>query len=157
MAEIIPFVPELAPFFRDLNLEWLEAHFYVEPHDRELLNRAEEEIIHKGGHIFFFKEHQQILGTFALIKINDLEFELGKMAVAKTARSKGIGQQMMRYCIDFSISRGWNKLVLYSNTSLENSIHIYKKYGFKEIPLDQNNPYARGNIKMEKVLNPSDT
>ncbi len=153
MSEMIPFAPELAHVFRDLNLEWLEAYFYVEPHDRELLNRAEEEIIHKGGHIFFFKEQNQILGTFALIKINEREFELGKMAVAKTARSKGIGQQMMQYCIDFSLKQGIEKLVLYSNTALENSIHIYKKYGFKEIPLDQNNPYARGNIKMEKVLN----
>ncbi len=152
MGKIIPFKKEFAPLFRSLNLEWLAHYFYVEPHDRELLDQCEKMIINQGGHIFFYLEGTDIQGTFALIKISEKEYELGKMAVDKKARGKGIGQQMMQFCISFAKKKEWKKLILYSNTSLENSIHIYKKYEFKEIPIEQNNPYARGNIKMELKL-----
>ncbi len=152
MERIIPFSPALSNHFRDLNLDWLEQYFYVEPHDRDLLDRCEEVIINKGGHIFFFQENDLISGTFALIKITEGIFELGKMAVSQGARGKGIGQKMMQFCINFAQQAGWEKLILYSNTSLENSIHIYRKYGFIEVPIEMDNPYARGNIKMEKHL-----
>lgn len=152
MGEIIPFKPELATYFRDLNLDWLQQYFYVEPHDRDLLDNCEEVIINKGGYIFFYQEGPLISGTFALIKINDGTYELGKMAVNPLARGKGIGQKMMRFCIKFAQDKEWEKLTLYSNTSLKNSIHIYRKFGFIEVPIESNNPYARGNIKMEKLL-----
>ena len=152
MGKIIPFKKDYAFAFRDLNLEWLEHYFYVEPHDRELLDKCEEVIIKQGGHIFFYVEADNILGTFALIKISEKEYELGKMAVDKNARGKGIGQHMMQFCVSFAKNMGWSKIILYSNTSLKNSIYIYKKYEFIEIPIEQNNPYTRGNIKMELKL-----
>ncbi len=157
MERIIPFSPELSDHFRDLNLDWLEQYFYVEPHDRDLLDHCEEVIINKGGHIFFYQKDDLICGTFALIKVTEDTYELGKMAVSKVARGKGIGQKMMRFCIDFAQQAGWKKLVLYSNTSLENSIHIYRKSGFIEVPIESGNPYARGNIKMEKNLSQSNS
>ena len=153
MSNIIPFESALASRFRDLNLQWLEAYFYVEPHDKELLENCKINIIDKGGHIFFYKKGTVIIGTFALIKVSSLVFELGKMAVDIEQRGKGIGQEMMSYCIEYAKNMGWNKLILYSNTSLANSIHLYKKNGFKEIPIESDNPYARGNIKMELDLN----
>lgn len=149
MKNIIPFTEGLASHFRDLNVEWLETYFYVEPHDADLLSNCKEEIIDKGGHIFFYQEKDKILGTFALIRITDSIFELGKMAVTPESRGKGIGQFMLKFCIKFAESKNWEKVILYSNTKLENSIYIYRKYGFKEIPIEKNNPYSRGNIKME--------
>ena len=155
MEHIIPFSPALSDHFRDLNLDWLEQYFYVEPHDRDLLDHCEEVIIKKGGYIFFYEEDGFISGTFALIKISEDVFELGKMAVSKTMRGKGIGQKMLQFCLNFAQQEGWKKLILYSNTSLENSIYIYRKYGFTEVPIDVDNPYARGNIKMEKIMGKS--
>ena len=152
MAHIIPYRPELAVFFRDLNLEWLEHYFYVEPHDHNLLESSQEIIIDKGGFIFFYEHEGKILGTFALIKLSNKVYELGKMAVASDSRGLGIGQKMMEFCVQFSKNKGWSELLLYSNTKLQNSIYIYKKFGFKEIPLDTNNPYGRGNIKMQLEL-----
>ena len=152
MEKIIPFKSSLSPVFRDLNLEWLETYFYVEPHDRDLLDNCEEIIIEQGGHIFFYQKNGVTLGTFALIKIKEDTFELGKMAVSRTARGQGIGQKMMQFCINFAQEAGWKKLLLYSNTSLENSIYIYKKFGFIEVPIGSDNPYSRGNIKMEKQI-----
>lgn len=152
MDHIIPYRADLAVYFRDLNLEWLEHYFYVEPHDRDLLESSQEMIIDKGGFIFFYEHEGKVLGTFALIKQSAEVFELGKMAVDTDSRGTGIGQKMMDYCIMFSQRKGWSKLLLYSNTKLQNSIYIYKKFGFIEVPLEKDNPYGRGNIKMELKL-----
>lgn len=152
MKQIISFRPELAGHFRDLNLEWLEKYFYVEDHDKELLENCQQVIIEPGGYIFFYQEGDDILGTFALIPLGDSVYELGKMAVKESARGKGIGQKMMSYCLEFAKGKPWSTLLLYSNRSLENSIHIYRKFGFQEVEIEKDNPYARGNIKMELKL-----
>jgi GNAT superfamily N-acetyltransferase len=149
MARILPYSCELKQYFIDLNIEWLNNYFYVEPHDADLLNNCEKVIIDKGGYIFFYENNDDILGTFALIKITDTIFELGKMAVSPNSRGKGIGQKLLQFCIDFAKSKEWEKIILYSNTKLENSIYIYRKFGFKEVAIETNNPYSRGNIKME--------
>jgi ribosomal protein S18 acetylase RimI-like enzyme len=150
--EIISFDRRYAEDFRQLNIEWLEKYFWVEPHDEEVLGKPEKYIIEPGGNIFFVREDDKILGTVALMKIDEGIFELTKMAVAPAAQGKNIGQKLMQHTLDFAKSRGWEKLVIYSNRKLENAIHIYKKFGFREIPIEENNPYARGDIKMELPL-----
>ncbi|WP_423819380.1 GNAT family N-acetyltransferase [Salinimicrobium sp. TIG7-5_MAKvit] len=150
--EIISFDQKYAEDFRQLNIEWLEKYFWVELHDEEVLGKPEKYIIEPGGNIFFVRENDRILGTVALMKIDEGIFELTKMAVAPAAQGKNIGQKLMQHTLDFAKSRGWEKLIIYSNRKLENAIHIYKKYGFKEIPIGENNPYARGDIKMELPL-----
>ena len=150
--EIISFDQKYAEDFRQLNIEWLEKYFGVEPHDEEVLGKPEKYIIKAGGNIFFVRENDRILGTVALMKIDEGIFELTKMAVAPAAQGKNIGQKLMQHTLDFAKSRGWEKLIIYSNRKLENAIHIYKKYGFREIPIGENNPYARSDIKMELPL-----
>ena len=152
MTCIVPFRSELASDLESLNLEWLEEFFYVEEHDRNLLEDCENAIIKPGGHIFFFRDKDETLGTAALIPLDSKSFELGKMAVRKSSRGQGIGQALLGFCISFAKLNGYEKLVLYSNRSLENSLHIYRKFGFKEVPLEKDNPYKRGDIKMEKLL-----
>ena len=149
---ILPFDPQYAKDFAQLNIAWLERYFVVEPHDSQLLEQCEETIINKGGHIFFAKIDNTIVGTFALIKITNTIYELGKMAVAEEYQGYKIGQQLLNFCIDFAKQQQWSKLTLYSNTMLENAIYIYKKYGFTEIELEKDSPYLRSNIKMEFVL-----
>ena len=152
MKKIIPYSPDLDSHFRDLNLEWLEYYFYVEPHDRDLLESCQEMIIDKGGFIFFYKHEERILGTFALIQLSQGIYELGKMAVDTESRGMGIGQEMMKFCISFARQQKWSKLLLYSSTKLDNSIYIYKKFGFEIIPVEKNNPYSRSDIKMQLIL-----
>ncbi len=151
-ATILPFDPKYAKDFARLNIEWLEKYFVVEPLDKELLQQCEETIINKGGYIFFAKVGDQIAGTFSLIKIGDATYELGKMAVSPKFQGQKIGQQLLKFCIDFAKEQDWKKIILYSNRILENAIYIYKKFGFVEIPIEENPLYKRSNIKMELVL-----
>ncbi|MBG6133029.1 GNAT superfamily N-acetyltransferase [Aquimarina sp. EL_43] len=151
-TSIIPFDPKYAKDFAALNIEWLEKYFVVEPHDVALLEQCEDTIINQGGFIFFAKSNNIIAGTFSLIKIEEGIYELGKMAVSPKFQGQKIGQQLLEFCIEFSATQGWKKLLLYSNKILENAIYIYGKYGFKEIPMEDHPPYQRSNIKMELIL-----
>ncbi|WP_223034272.1 GNAT family N-acetyltransferase [Hanstruepera marina] len=149
---IIPFSSIYAKDFYDLNIEWLKTYFYVEPFDEEVLSKPDHYIINKGGYIFFAISEDEILGTVALMPTADSHiFELTKMAVLPELRGLKIGQKLMNHCIDFAKKNNFKALMLYSNTKLENAIYIYRKYGFEEVPVEDNSPYERSNIKM--ILN----
>jgi len=147
---IIPFREEFTTHFRDLNIAWLEKYFFVEDHDKEVLGNPKKYIIDQDGYIFFALYNTKVVGTVALMNENE-GYELTKMAVSPNYQGLKIGQLLLQHCIDFAISNQWDKLLLYSNTVLENAIYIYKKYGFKEVELEPDSPYLRSNIKM--VLN----
>jgi GNAT superfamily N-acetyltransferase len=150
--EIISYTPEYASEFKKLNIAWLEKYFWVEPHDEEVLGDPNKFIIEPGGAIFFAKENEDIIGTVALMKMEDGIFELTKMAVTPAAQGKKIGQLLMEHSINFAKEKKWEKLIIYSNRKLENAVYIYEKYGFVEIPMEENNPYSRGDIKMKLNL-----
>lgn len=150
--EIISFDPAYAEDFKLLNLIWLKKYFWVEPHDEEVLGKPEKYILEPGGNIFFVKEENHIIGTVALMKMEDGIFELTKMAVTPEAQGKKIGQKLMEHTLQYAKEQGWKTLIIYSNRKLENAIYIYLKYGFLEIPIEKNNPYARGDIKMKLEL-----
>lgn len=150
--KIISWQAAYAEDFKKLNLQWLEEFFWVEPHDEDVLGKPEDFIIEPGGTIFFAMENKEIVGTVALMKMADRVFELTKMAVKPEHRGKKIGHQLMQHCIDFAKTNNWKELIIYSNRKLENAIHLYKKFGFVEIPIEKNNPYSRGNIKMRLKL-----
>ncbi|MBT8307825.1 MAG: GNAT family N-acetyltransferase [Maribacter sp.] len=152
-SRIIPFNPMYIKDFRDLNLAWLKRYFYVEPKDKELLENCKKSIIDKGGHIFFAEYNKQIVGCFSFIRLDDTTFELGKMAVDPMYQGHKIGQQLVLHALAFARKNNWEKLVLYSSTKLPTALYIYKKYGFKDVALEKELPYARSDIKMELELN----
>ncbi|WP_008634421.1 GNAT family N-acetyltransferase [Bizionia argentinensis] len=149
MLEIIPFEKQYANAFYKLNIEWLESYFYVEPLDKEVLSNPEIYIINKGGFIFFVRLDNKIVGTVALMPTTDRSIlELTKMAISPTLRGQNMGQKLMQHCIDFAKEQNLKSLILYTNSKLKNAIHIYSKYGFVNVPVEENSPYTRGDIKM---------
>lgn len=149
---IVAFEPKYAEDFKQLNIDWLQKYFYVEPRDEEVLGNPEKYIIEPGGHIFFTKIDKEIVGTIALIKLTDTVFELSKMAVSPEFQGKQIGQKLLKYAIDFARWQNWQELLLYSNRKLKNAIYLYRKFGFEEVEIEKSNPYARGDIKMKLQL-----
>lgn len=145
--QIVSFEQKYAKAFYDLNIEWLETYFFVEDFDQEVLSNPQHYILDRGGNLFFMVDEMEVYGTVALMPYDNATFELTKMAVVPSARGKKIGQQLMEYCIEFAKKEN-KDLLLYSNTKLENAIHIYRKYGFVEVPVEKDSPYRRSNIKM---------
>lgn len=139
--------------FYNLNIEWLETYFYVEDHDKKVLNNPKKYIIDKGGVILFVLLDNAVIGTVALMPTLSKDiYELTKMAIKPNLRGKKIGQKLMTKVLKLAKVKKINKLILYSNSKLINAIHLYKKFNFKEIVVDKYSPYERANIKMELII-----
>ena len=150
--KIIDFDNETREFIKSLNYEWLNKYFHIEEGDIISLSNPQKEIIEKGGYIYYAALNNEIVGTVSLIKKENSLFELGKMAVTESAQGFGVGTILLEHCLKVVRDKQIPKLVLYSNTQLESAIHLYKKYGFTEIPLESG-LYDRANIKMELIIN----
>jgi GNAT superfamily N-acetyltransferase len=149
--EIIEFTENLKGYFRKLNVEWLEKFFVVLPSDEQILANPLESIIDKGGYIYFAKADIEIIGTFALIKVDDKTYEIAKMAVTEKYQYQGIGKKLMDFAIQKAKDLNAELIILYSNTDLKIAVDMYAKYGFQVIPkTDFHN--ERANIKMEMKL-----
>ena len=148
---IIPFSEKLAAHFTRLNTAWLEKFFVVEPVDAEMLANPKQFFIDKGSLIFFATYNNDIAGTFALLKESDTVYELSKMAVDEKYQGKKIGNRMLEFAIAEAAAAHSTKIILYSSKKLANAIHLYRKYGFIEVPLDSS-LYIRADIKMELQL-----
>ena len=149
---IFPYRAEFKDDFFELNAEWLEAYFLIEPYDLEVLRNPQEMILDEGGEIYVGAIDGDVVATFALTPRQEGVMELNKMAVRKDQRGAGIGNQLMDYVIARCRARGVRTLELYSNTKLENALHLYRKYGFLEIPMPTDCVYDRANIRMQLVL-----
>ena len=145
---IVSYHPKYAAAYKKLNLAWIEKYFVVEEHDIEQLDDPETYIISKGGYILFAKFEDEIVGTCALIKTGEDEFELAKMAVAEHMRGKQIGKLIGEAAIEQAREAGAKRVWLESNRILTTALNLYRKLGFVEIPMSST-PYARANIKME--------
>ncbi|WP_394774657.1 GNAT family N-acetyltransferase [Flavobacterium sp.] len=150
-VEIILFSPDLKEYIKTLNKEWLQKYFRVEEKDEIVLSNPQEEIIDKGGIIFYAKYNKEILGTVSLLKVDETTFELSKMAVSDKAQGLGIGNKLLVHCLAVAEENNIKKLFLYSNRILLPAIHLYEKFGFIEVPLG-NVSYERADIKMEKIM-----
>ena len=150
-VEIIPISPTYKEAIKTLNLEWLQKHFRVEPNDELVLSDPQGQIIDKGGMIFYAKYKDEIVGTVSLIKIDNTTFELSKMAVTDGVQGLGIGKKLMLHCLAVAEAKGMEKLILYSNRKLLSAIHLYEKFGFVEVPLEDG-VYERADIKMERII-----
>ncbi len=146
--QIITYNPLYRQNFIDLNSEWLQKYFTVEPHDQNVFDHIEEVILDPGGEIFFCLYDKKVVGTVAMERVNDTRFELTKMAVTELYKGKGFSKLLMEACISFAKEKGIKKIFLLSNRSLTPAIHLYSKYGFKEVPLAPTD-YSRANIQME--------
>ena len=150
VVEIMTYGPEHQPWFEKLNRDWIEKYFWMEPIDFEVLQHPDEHILKNGGTIFMGTCNKEIAGTAAVKFVEPGVFEFTKMAVDEKFQGKKIGKAIAETAIRWSRDSGARKIILYSNTKLETAIGMYRKLGFREVPLD--GPYKRSDIKMELKL-----
>ncbi|WOJ96964.1 bifunctional helix-turn-helix transcriptional regulator/GNAT family N-acetyltransferase [Congregibacter brevis] len=129
---IVPFSDDLVQHFHDLNIEWIESMFTVEPHDLEVLMHPRENIIDKGGEIYFLRDGESdILGTCALERDVEGFVELTKMCVHGAARGRGAGEFLLRFILERAREIGCtDKLYLLSNAGNVAAVTLYEKLGF---------------------------
>ncbi len=155
-VEIRPFKPAYAEAFRTLNMSWIEHYFKVEEADRQVLGDPAGRIINLGGEVLFAVStgREQVIGTCALIRLENEKAELAKMAVSEEAKGKQVGLLLGEFAVERARARGFQTLVLESNRKLTPAISLYKKLGFIEKPFPHPSEYSRADIYMELSLFP---
>jgi GNAT superfamily N-acetyltransferase len=136
--------------FEHLNRTWIEKYFWMEPVDVQVLEHPEEYIVKPGGYILMAYWKKEIAGTVALKYVDKDVYEFTKMAVDEKFQGRGIGEKLSYAAIEKAKHLGASRIILYSNTRLAPAIKLYRKIGFKEIPVD--GPYKRSDIKKELML-----
>lgn len=148
--QIVEYTPKYASAFKDLNEAWIKKFFEIEEEDSKALNNPGK-IIDDGGYIFIALSEGREVGVCALRRAGSGVFEFSKMAVAENSQGLGIGRKLGEAAIEKAKAIGAKRIYLEGNTTLEASIHLYKKLGFKEIEW-QSSTYKRVNIMMEMLL-----
>ncbi|MGH7586695.1 MAG: GNAT family N-acetyltransferase [Gemmatimonadales bacterium] len=144
--------PGWGPVFAELNCEWIENLLgFLEPEDIRVLADPEGTIIAIGGVILFAVLDGTPVATGALIPIGRGEYELAKMAVAPMWRGQGIGRRLAERLIARGRELGATRIELLSQTALPRAVPLYRKLGFREIPMGEQ-VYERANIRMELRL-----
>lgn len=149
---IIEYLPKYKKYFRDLNYEWLNKYFSIEKKDKDMLENPDKEIIKKGGFILFAEYENEIKGTVAVIRHDNNEFELAKMAVAENAQGKQIGKKLALAAIEKTRLLNPSKLFLETNSTLLAALNLYKSIGFEETEMKVKSDYNRSTLRMELDL-----
>lgn len=151
-VEVLAYNQKYREYFKNLNYEWLEKYFEIETEDEKILNDPENEIIKKGGEIFFARINGIIVGTCAAIKKDKYTYELAKMAVTEKAKGMQAGRKLALAVIGFAWSRKAKFVTLLTSSKLVAAINLYKSLGFEIVQDSADNSYKRKVFRMTLEL-----
>ncbi|WP_281558284.1 bifunctional helix-turn-helix transcriptional regulator/GNAT family N-acetyltransferase [Thalassomonas sp. RHCl1] len=148
---IVDYAPIYQNAFKALNVEWISQFWQLEKPDFDALDNPEDYILNQSGAILIALDNSTPVGCCALIKMDNHNYELAKMAVSPKAQGKGIGLLLGQKIIERAGLLGAKRLYLESNSVLAPAINLYTKLGFKHIK-GAISPYERCNVQMELHL-----
>lgn len=150
--EIIEYNKKYKNEFIRLNTEWLSRFFMVEPVDQDMMDRVDE-LIENGAMVYFAIENDKVLATCMAMPVKGNHWEICKLAAQNQYTGTGAGSAVFKASMDYAIKKGAEKLSLISCKSLAPAIHIYEKFGFKEVPLNKAFWGAeKADIEMEYIV-----
>jgi putative acetyltransferase len=149
--QIIEYSNQFQQEFKSLNLEWLDKYNLTESHDLMVLDDPQGTILDKGGFIWLAMDDNKVIGSAALMKEHEDEYELAKMAVTAEYRGRGISKQLIETCLQKAKEIRAKKLSLFSNHQLVTALKLYEKYGFYHVAVEDS-PFETADVKMELVL-----
>jgi putative acetyltransferase len=152
VVRLVTWHPDLRADFERLNREWIERWFAVEEEDRKVFEDPGARVVEPGGQIFFVMDEDGVRGTCAVIRHDAETFELAKMAVEPAAQGRGYGDRLVEAAVGFARGAGARRLMLVSNRRLGPALKLYRKHGFRDVPLDPANGYSRADIQLELPL-----
>lgn len=150
--EIIEYQENYKKDFIALNIDWIRRYFVPEQADYDVLDNVDK-LLQKGSMIYFAVENGAVLATCMATPLQDTVWEIQKLAATGQYTGKGAGSAVFRACMDYAIAHGAQKLTLISNRRLKPALHIYKKFGFQEIPLQKDYwGFDRADIEFEYTV-----
>lgn len=151
--KIVPYDPKYKEAFVRLNTEWLTKLYYIESFDRYSMEHIDELIL-KGAMVFFaIDDNGEVLATCMTEPIGDDIWEICKLAAVGQYTGTGAGSSVLKACMDYSIEHGAKKLCLITISGLKPAIHLYKKFGFTEIPYRKDIWHSeKADVEMEYIV-----
>ena len=92
----------------------------------------------------------EVMGTAVVRVLEPGVGELKRMWLRPACQGRGLGRRLMDACLDEARRLGCRALRLDTQTKLEAAVHLYRAYGFAEIPRYNDNHGA--DIWMERSL-----
>lgn len=151
MMKVIPYDPRYREKFIEYNTDWIVDNFgFLEKEDKETFENMEEDI-KNGAMIYFAVEGENVLAVCMAKHMQEGTWEICKLASNKHRPHKGCGSAVFEAAMQWAIRHGASRLFIVSNRKLKAALHIYEKFGFQEIKLD-NYEYVRGDVAFEKLI-----
>lgn len=138
--------------FIQFNTDWIKDNFgYLEEEDLATFDHIEESL-KNGAMIYFAVDHEKVLATCMAKPLgDDGTWEICKLGSNKYLPHQGAGSAVFEASTNWAIQHGAKRLFILSNSKLKAALHIYEKYGFHEIKLEDYE-YARGDIAFEYMV-----
>lgn len=151
--KIVPYSHEYKNDFIEMNKLWISSMFVMEAEDeRELANI--EPYLENGGQIFFaLDDNNNVMACCMIAPRDDGDWEIMKFAAKGMYTGTGAGSACFKACIDYAREKGIERIIIVSNRKCVQAVHLYRKFGFIEMPVDKEKfPFERADIAFEMFL-----
>lgn len=150
---IVPYHERYKADFIKMNQAWISELFELEAEDIKELENIDATIA-KGGNIFFaLDEDECVMACCMIAPMEDGTWEILKFAARGMYTGTGAGNACLKACIAYAREQQAKRILIVSNRKCVQALHLYRKNGFIEIPVDkQKFPFERADIAFELVL-----
>ncbi len=150
---IVPYNEKYKNDFIEMNLLWISEMFELEPEDIRVLENMVP-IIENGGNIFFaLDSDDNVMACCMIGPREDGDWEIMKFAAKGMYTGTGAGSACLKACIEYAKAKQIEKIIIVSNRKCVHALHLYRKNGFIEMPVDKKKfPFDRADIAFELVL-----
>lgn len=132
--KIVSYQTKYREDFIRLNTEWLRRFYWVESFDQYTMDHVEE-LVEQGAMVYFALDgNDEVLATCMAMPLEENIWEICKLAARNQYTGTGAGSAVLQAAMRYAENHGAKKEVLISCRSLEPAIHLYKKFGFHEVP-----------------------
>lgn len=149
--KVVPYDKKYKNEFIEMNKKWISEMFLLEKRDIDVLSNIEQ-ALEQGGQIFFaVDDSDSVLACCMISPLSNGEWEIEKFCAKGMYTGTGAGNACLRACIEYAKEKKVEKVVIVSNRKCAHAVHLYRKNGFVEVPVDHEKfSFDRADIAFEQ-------